>query len=72
MQKTSQTQCRRTQSPTKSLFRWKKDSTLVIENVNQKHFRRTIQEEHYSVIQEHGSGYIDHVTSSSGIAKNCK
>lgn len=51
-------------------FDGRKDNTLVIENVNQKHFRRTIKEEHYSIIQEPGSVYVGHVTPSSGSAQN--
>lgn len=51
-------------------FDGRKDNTLVIEKVNQKHFRRTIQEEHYSIIQEPRSVYVGHVTPSSGSAQN--
>lgn len=51
-------------------FDGRKDKTLVNEIVNQKHFRRTIKEEHYSIIQEPGSVYVGHVTPLSGSSKN--
>ena len=51
-------------------FVGRKDNTVVIENVNQKHFRRTIQKEDYCIIQEPGSVYVEHVKLSSDSAEN--
>lgn len=51
-------------------FDGRKDNTLVVEKVNAKQFRRTIKEEHYSILKEPGSVYIGHVSPSSGTAQN--
>lgn len=44
----------------------RKDETLVVEVAHSKKFRRTVKEEHFSLIQEPGSVYIGHVTPTSG------
>lgn len=51
-------------------FDGRKDNTLVIEKVNSKQFRRTIKEEHYTILKEPGSVYIGHVSPSSGSAED--
>lgn len=38
-------------------FDGRKDDTLVIERIESKQFRRTIEEEHYSIIKEPVSVY---------------
>lgn len=43
---------------------------MCIEKASGKHFRRTLKEEHYSLIQEPGSIYIGHVSPSSSSATN--
>ncbi|KAJ8870255.1 hypothetical protein PR048_029276 [Dryococelus australis] len=42
-------------------FYGRKDNSLVIEKVNSKQFRRTIKEEHYTILQESGSVYVGHI-----------
>ncbi|GBM03397.1 hypothetical protein AVEN_237490-1, partial [Araneus ventricosus] len=44
----------------------RKDDTLVVDLAHSKVFRRVEKEEHYSLIQEHSSVYIGHVTPTSG------
>ena len=51
-------------------FDGRKDNTLVIERIESKQFRRTVKEEHYSLIKEPGSEYIGHVSPNSGSAKD--
>ncbi|GBN73905.1 hypothetical protein AVEN_114829-1 [Araneus ventricosus] len=46
------------------------EDTLVTEKVNSKQFRRTINEEHFSILQEPGSVFVGHVAPSSGSAHN--
>ncbi|GBM25056.1 hypothetical protein AVEN_96644-1 [Araneus ventricosus] len=46
------------------------EDTFVIEKVNSKQFRRTIKEEHYSILQEPGSVFDGHVAPSFGSAQN--
>lgn len=50
-------------------FDGRKDNTLKIDEVNNKCFRRTAKEEHYSIIQEPGSIYVGHVSPSTGSSK---
>jgi hypothetical protein len=50
-------------------FDGRKDNTLTIDKINQKCFRRTVKEEHYSIIKEPGSIYIGHVSPTTGTAK---
>lgn len=49
-------------------FDGRRDDTFCIEKVNHKQFRRTIKEEHYSLVEEPGSVYIGHVSPSSSSA----
>jgi len=49
-------------------FDGRKDETFSVENLNDKRFRRTIKEEHYSLVQEPESVYIGHVSPSSSSA----
>lgn len=51
-------------------FDGRKDVTIKIEKKAEKSYRKTVKEEHYSLIQEPGSIYIGHVTPSSGTAKS--
>ena len=51
-------------------FDRRKNNNLVIENVNQEYFRRTVHEEHYSITQQHESVYVGQVTLSIGSNKN--
>lgn len=51
-------------------FDGRKDHTLVIEKIGSKQFRRTIKEEHYSIIKEPGSDYLSHVSPNSSSAKD--
>ncbi|GBM30686.1 hypothetical protein AVEN_259558-1 [Araneus ventricosus] len=46
------------------------EDTLEIEKLNSKQFRRTINEEHYSILQQPGSVLIGRVALSSGSAQN--
>lgn len=50
-------------------FDGRKDNTLKIDEVNNKCFRRTAKEEHYSIILEPGSIYVGHVSPSTGSSK---
>lgn len=51
-------------------FDGRKDQTLVIKTMGSKQLRRTIKEGHYSIIKEHGSIYVGHVSPCSGSANN--
>ena len=51
-------------------FDGRRDNTLKIDEVNQKCFRRTAKEEHYSIIQEPGSIYVGHVSPTTGTSKD--
>ncbi len=51
-------------------FDGRKDETMVIKEINSKHFRKTEKEDHYSLIQEPGSKYIGHVSPTSGLSKD--
>lgn len=51
-------------------FDGRKDNTLKIDKVNNKCFRRTAKEEHYSIIQEPGSIYVGHVSPTTGTSKD--
>lgn len=51
-------------------FDGRKDDTLVIEEIQSKQFRRTVKEDHYSIIKEPGSVYLGHVSPNSGSAKD--
>ncbi|GBM78152.1 hypothetical protein AVEN_188526-1 [Araneus ventricosus] len=46
------------------------ENTLVLEKVNSKQFRRTIIEEHFSILQEPGSVFVGHIVPASGSAQN--
>ncbi|GBM01313.1 hypothetical protein AVEN_170360-1 [Araneus ventricosus] len=48
----------------------RKDNTLVVDLANSKRFLRVKKEDHYSLIQEPGSVYIGHVTSTSGSSED--
>lgn len=49
-------------------FDGRKDKTIVQEIKGEKRYRRTITEEHISLVQEPGSNYIGHITPASGNA----
>ncbi|XP_050514600.1 uncharacterized protein LOC126889917 [Diabrotica virgifera virgifera] len=51
-------------------FDGRKDKTLKIDEVNNKCFRRSAKEEHFSIIKEPGSIYVGHVTPSTGTSKD--
>lgn len=51
-------------------FDGKKDKTLIVEKRGNKQHRRTIVEEHITLIQEPGSVYIGHTTPCSSSAKS--
>ncbi|KAK5649767.1 hypothetical protein RI129_000796 [Pyrocoelia pectoralis] len=51
-------------------FDGKKDKTLCQEKVDNKYYRKSVVEEHISLIQEPGSHYIGHVAPNSSSAKN--
>lgn len=51
-------------------FDGRKDKTLVNTKEESKYYRRTKVEEHLSLIQEPGSGYLAHVTPADGSAKS--
>lgn len=51
-------------------FDGRKDNTLKIDKVNNKCFRRTAKEEHFSIIQEPGSIYVGHVSPTTGTSKD--
>ncbi|XP_050508651.1 uncharacterized protein LOC126885902 [Diabrotica virgifera virgifera] len=51
-------------------FDGRKDETIIKEIVRGKSIRKTIQEEHISLIEEPGSAYFGHVTPNSGSAKD--
>ena len=53
-------------------FDGRKDKTMVNIQDSGKHYRRTVTEEHYSLLQEPGSSYLGHVTPNSGTAKDIK
>lgn len=53
-------------------FDGRKDKTMVNSEDNCKYYRRTVTEEHYSLLQEPGSSYLGHVTPKSGTAKDIK
>lgn len=50
-------------------FDGRKDITLQNEKHNGRYYRKTVKEEHVSVIAEPNSQYVGHVTPSSGTAK---
>lgn len=47
-------------------FDGRKDQILVIKTMESKQFKKTIKEGHYSIIKEHGSIYVGHVSPRSG------
>lgn len=51
-------------------FDGRKDDTMVIERIESKQFRRTIKEEHYSIIKEPGSVYLGYVSPNSDSSKD--
>lgn len=51
-------------------FSRQKDDKMVIERTESKQFRRTIKEEHYSIIKEPGSVYLGHVSPNPGSSKD--
>lgn len=51
-------------------FDGRKDETIIKENVRGKSVRKTIQEEHISLVEEPGSTYFGHVTPDSGSGKD--
>jgi hypothetical protein len=51
-------------------FDSRKDRTLQLTRLDGKKYRKTIVEEHVSLIQEPESKYLSHVTPCSGRAKN--
>jgi hypothetical protein len=53
-------------------FDGRKDKTMMNIQEGGKYYRRTVTEEHYSLIQEPGSSYLGHVTPNSGTAKEIK
>ncbi|CAH0564432.1 unnamed protein product [Brassicogethes aeneus] len=56
--------------PAAPLIDGRKDDTIFVEKLNAKQFRRSQKEEHYSLIQEPGSTYIGHVSTSSSSSNN--
>jgi hypothetical protein len=50
-------------------FDGRKDKTIYTEEIGQKYHRRTIVQEHISLVQEPESTYIGHITPTSGSAK---
>lgn len=50
----------------------RKDNTLVQIKMGDKYHRKTVTEEHVSIIAEPGSLYVGHVTPQSGTADNIK
>ncbi|CAG9826869.1 unnamed protein product [Diabrotica balteata] len=60
-----------TNKPIKSIyFDGRKDKTLVQEKKGERYHKRTIAEEHVSLIEEPNSVYLGHVTPSAGSAKS--
>lgn len=51
-------------------FDGRKDETITKENISGKSVRKTIQEEHISLVEEPGSAYFGHVTPNSGSGKD--
>lgn len=51
-------------------FDGRKDKTLQLASLDEKKYRKTIVEEHITLIQEPGSKYLGHVTPTSGTANN--
>jgi hypothetical protein len=51
-------------------FDGRKDKTLRIETIGRKRYRRSVVEEHVSLVQEPGSKYIGHIVPSSSCAAN--
>lgn len=49
-------------------FDGRRDKTLCNEKINNKYYKRTVIEDHISFVQEPGSSYLGHTTSSSGYA----
>lgn len=48
----------------------RREKSRAIEKIGNKHFRRNIKEEHYSLIAEPGFTYLGHVSPLSSSAKN--
>jgi len=53
-------------------FDGKKDRTLTITKLGNKWYKKTVIEEHLSLIREPDSTYIGHVTPLSGSAEDVK
>jgi hypothetical protein len=51
-------------------FNGRKDMTLVQEQKEAKFYRKTVQEEHITILQEPSSKYIGHIAAESGSAKS--